>query len=114
MAAPGCVPRATIHTNRRMPLLHEFALKPGRVTFARLSRARGEAKLVIAGGEVLDRPMAFTGTSGVVAFDAGAARVLDTVIGTGLEHHSTLAYGDHRETLCGVARGLGIPVLEIS
>ena len=114
MAAPTSTPTATVHTNRRMPLLYEFALKPGRVTFARLSRARGETKLVVAGGEMLERPMAFTGTSGVVAFDQPVHRVLDTVIGSGLEHHSTLAYGDHRETLHGIASALEIPVLEIA
>lgn len=114
MATPANSPTATIHTNRRMPLLYQFALKPGRVTFARLSRARGETKLLIAGGEMLERPMAFTGTSGVVAFDKPVACVLDTVIGSGLEHHSTLAYGDHRDTLRGVAQALDIPVLEIA
>jgi L-fucose isomerase-like protein len=30
---------ATIHSNRRMPLLHQFTLKPGRITVARISRA---------------------------------------------------------------------------
>jgi L-fucose isomerase-like protein len=114
MAAPGARPTATVHTNRRMPLLYEFALKPGRVTFARLSRARGETKLVIAGGEMLERPMAFTGTSGVIAFDASVETVLDTIIGSGLEHHTTLAYGDHRDTLRDVAGALDIPVLEIA
>ena len=34
MARPRTPPRATIHTNRKMPLLFEFPLKPGRVTFA--------------------------------------------------------------------------------
>ena len=112
-ASDGHGPLATIHTNRRMPLLYEFALKPGRVTFARLSQARGERTLVIMGGEMLDRPKAFTGTSGVVRFDRPAGEMLDRVIGSGLEHHTTLAYGDHRAALRGVAGALGIPVLEL-
>lgn len=113
MCAESVVPSATIHTNRRMPLLLEFALKPGRVTLVRLSQAKGETKLILSAGEMLDRPMAFTGTSGVIRFDRPAADVLSDVIETGLEHHMALAYGDHRPALRGVAEALGIPVLEI-
>ncbi|QPH53099.1 L-fucose/L-arabinose isomerase family protein [Pontivivens ytuae] len=106
-------PTATIHTNRKMPLLYEFALKPGRVTFVRLSQAHGETKLILSGGEVLDRPMAFTGTSGVVRFDRPADETLANVIDSGLEHHMALAYGDHRAALIEMAGALGLPVLEI-
>ena len=113
MCAAENTPSATIHTNRRMPLLLEFALKPGRVTLVRLSQAKGATKLILSAGEMLDRPMAFTGTSGVIRFDRPAGDVLSDVIGTGLEHHMALAYGDHRPALRGVARALDIPVLEI-
>ena len=113
MASPRTPPRATIHTNRKMPLLFEFALKPGRVTFARLSQALGETKFVIAGAEMLDAPMAFTGTSGVVRFDNPAEQVLNGVIGSGLEHHMAIAYGDHRRDLGAVAAALGVDILEL-
>ena len=112
MASPRTAPRATIHTNRKMPLLFEFALKPGRVTFARLSQALGETKLVIAGGEMLDAPMAFTGTSGTVRFDTPAEQVLNGILGSGLEHHMAVAYGDHRRRLGAVAAALGVDILE--
>lgn len=107
-------PAATIHTNRKMPLLYEFTLKPGRVTFARVSQSRGETKLVIAGGEMLRRPMSFTGTSGVVAYDAGPQVLLETVMGAALEHHTCLVYGDYRSELRAIAAELDIPVLEIA
>ena len=113
MADPDCVPSATIHTNRKMPLLFEFPLKPGRVTFARISQARGAQSLVIATGEMLKRRMAFTGTSGVVRFDGGAGAALDRVIGAGLEHHMGLVYGDHADTLRSVASAMGLPVVEL-
>lgn len=113
MAKPGATPRATIHTNRKMPLLFEFTLKPGRVTFARISQALGETKMVIASGEMLDAPMAFTGTSGVVRFDSPARDVLDGIIGSGIEHHTAIAYGDHKDRLRGVAAALDIPILEL-
>lgn len=106
-------PDATVHTNRKQALLLEFPLKAGRVTLFRLSQAHGRQQVVIATGEVLDRPMAFTGTSGVVRFDHGAAAVCDDVMAAGLEHHMALAYGDHAEALRGVAAELDIPLLEL-
>ncbi len=110
----GGPPRATIHTNRRMPLLYEFPLRPGRVTFLRLSQAQGTPKLVIATGEMLDRPMAFTGTSGTLRFDIPARDVLPRVMDSGLEHHMALAYGDHAPALAGLAAALDLPVIGLT
>lgn len=104
---------ATVHTNRKQPLLFEFPLRPGRITFLRISKAFGRLKMVLGGGEMLRRPMAFTGTSGVIRFDRPAAAVLDDIIAAGLEHHVALAYGDHRETLRAVAGALALGVLEL-
>ena len=113
MCDPGTRPHATIHTNRRMPLLFEFPLRPGRVTFLRISQARGKIAAVIGGGEMLARPMAFTGTSGVVRFDSRAEAILSTIVDAALEHHMALAYGDHRAALEGAAVALGIPVIRL-
>ncbi|MGN6584397.1 MAG: L-fucose/L-arabinose isomerase family protein [Rhizobiaceae bacterium] len=110
MADPDVRPRAAIHNNRRMPLLYEFPLKPGRVTFFRLSQAKGRPMAVIGGGEMLKRPLAFNGTSGVVRFDSGSRTVLERIMGAALEHHMALAYGDHRAALEGAAAELGLPV----
>jgi len=104
---------ATIHTNRKMPLLYEFTLKPGAVTLMRISQAFGKIKMIVSTAEMLDRPMAFTGTSGVMRFDKRAVDVLDDMIGSGMEHHMALAYGDHAEALSGTAAVLGIPVLRL-
>lgn len=111
MADPDTKPRAAIHNNRRMPLLYEFPLKPGRVTFFRLSQAKGQPMAVIGGGEMLKRPLAFNGTSGVVRFDSGSGIVLERLMGAALEHHMALAYGDHSSALEGAAAELGLPVL---
>ena len=62
---------------------------------------------------MLKRPLAFTGTAGVVRFDSGSAAVLSTIIGGALEHHMALAYGDHRAALEGAAAELGLPVLRL-
>jgi len=113
MADPEFDARATIHTNRKMPLLFEFPLKPGRVTFLRISQARGQTFALIGGGEMLRRPMAYTGTSGIVRFDSGASVALSRIMDAALEHHMALAYGDHRNELRAAAADLGIPVLEL-
>ncbi|MBL0937027.1 MAG: hypothetical protein IBJ07_19985 [Rhizobiaceae bacterium] len=104
--------KAAIHSNRKMPLLFEFPLKPGRVTFARISQARGHPTMVIAGGEMKRRPLAFSGTAGVLAFDAPIDTVARTIVGAGLEHHLSLVYGDHRPALRALAAEMGLPVLE--
>ncbi len=113
MRDPDVEARATIHTNRRMPLLFEFPLKPGRVTLMRISRAFGQTKMVLAGAEMLKRPMAFTGTSGVLRFDSGTENALGRIIASGLEHHMALAYGDHRGLLRETAAAMRLPILEI-
>ncbi len=113
MRDPDVPATATIHTNRKMPLLYQFALKPGRVTLMRVSQAHGAPKMVIAGAEMLKRPMAYTGTSGVLRFDRPAREVLDDLIASGLEHHMAVAYGDHRAVLRDVAAAMGLPVLEV-
>ncbi len=114
MADPESTPEATIHTNRKMPLLHQFPLKPGQFTIARLSQARNETKLVIGAGEFLRAPMAFTGTSGVMRLGRSAREVCETIIDEGLEHHYAIAYGDHRAALRAVGGMLGAPVLELA
>ena len=38
MADPAVGVAATVHSNRKLPLLFEFPLKPGRITLARLHR----------------------------------------------------------------------------
>ena len=104
---------ATIHTNRKMPLLYEFPLKPGRVTLMRISQAHGSPKMILSSGDMLQRPMAFTGTSGVIRFDRPAEDALTDIIASGLEHHMAIAYGDHNDALKAVAAELKLPVLDI-
>ncbi|MBD3679648.1 MAG: hypothetical protein HUJ27_14780 [Rhodobacteraceae bacterium] len=113
MRDPETAPEATVHTNRKQPLLYQFPLKPGPVTFLRISQARNRPQMVLGLGDMLRRPMAYTGTSGVVRFSRDAGAVLSDLVGAGLEHHMALAYGDHREALRGTAGALGLPLLEL-
>jgi L-fucose isomerase-like protein len=118
MADPAVGVAATIHSNRKLPLLFEFPLKPGRITLARLHRTRageeGGYQLVIGGGEMLAAPRPFGGTCGVVRFDQPAAAFLDHIMAGGLEHHFSITYGDVQAELAAVARLAGIPVLELT
>ena len=113
MADPTVPPQGTVHSNRKLPLLMEFPLKPGRVTVARLSEATGNFRLVIGSGEIIQAPPSFSGTSGVLRFDRPAGEVLDTILGEGLEHHLSITYGDYVPALLALAKMLDLPVLRL-
>jgi len=107
------VASATIHTNRKMPLLYEFSLKAGPVTMVRISQSFNQPKMIMGFGKMLARPMAFTGTSGVARFERDTVSVLDDIINSGLEHHMALTYGDHRKVLRSVAAAMKLPLIEL-
>lgn len=113
MADPAYVPQGAIHSNRRLPLLMEFPLKPGVVTVARLSEATGEYRLVVGKGEMLPAPPSFSGTSGVLRFERPARAVLETILSEGLEHHFSLTYGNHIPALLALAKLCKLPVLRL-
>jgi L-fucose isomerase-like protein len=113
MADPQVQPRATVHSNRGLPLLMEFPLKPGKVTFARLSQTNNGLQLVVSAGEMLSSPPSFSGTSGVVRMRQPAQNVVDTLLREGLEHHLALTYGDHLPVLYKLAQMLELPVIEL-
>jgi len=83
------------------------------VTLARQSQARNRVALVMAGRTMLQAPMSFAGTSGVIRFDRPVAEVMDGVVGYGVEHHFGMVYGDHAKALGAVAGHLGIPVVNL-
>lgn len=109
----GEQPGVTIHSNRKMPLLMQFPLKPGAVTVARLSEATGEYRLVIGRGEMVRAPRAFSGTTGMICFEGGSAAALETILSEGLEHHVSITYGDYVEELLILAHYYGLPVLRL-
>ena len=114
MADPATPPGAQIHSNRRMPLLLEFALKPGRVTAARFSQAHNRKSLVIAGGQMIAAPKSFSGTSGVMRFDRPVGDVMAAILDMSLEHHVAIVYGDVRGPLRALGEAMDLPVYELS
>jgi hypothetical protein len=63
---------------------------------------------------MLERRPAFSGTSGVIRFDAPATDVFATIMGEGLEHHYGVAYGEMRAGLYALADELDIPTLALT
>lgn len=111
MANPNYQPHGTIHSNRKVPLVMEFPLKPGIVTIARLNRHNGELRLVLGRGEMLDAPAPFAGTSGLLRLETPTRQFFDKLMQQGLEHHVSLVYGDYLAELQAFARYSSIPVL---
>jgi L-fucose isomerase-like protein len=110
MRDPAYEAEAQIHSNRKMPLLYQFPLKPGRITIARLSQSNNDPHLLIAGGEVVRRNISFTGTSGVVKLDIPADEAMNGLIGGAYEHHVAMVYGDHIGAMVALGEALGLPV----
>ncbi len=114
MADPEAEVKATIHSNRKLPLLNEFPLKPGRITMARFSKGHDRAAMVLGGGEMVRAPLAFSGTSGVARLDSPIGEVLDNLMKAGLEHHTAIVYGEHRPALRKLADLLNIEIIELT
>jgi L-fucose isomerase-like protein len=114
MADPDYQAHGTIHSNRKLPLLMEFPLKPGIVTIARLNQSTGDLRWVIGRGEMLpsDSPP-FSGTAGKLRFSRPVSQILDALMQEGMEHHISLTYGDYYPVLVALARLLKMPVFEL-
>ena len=110
MRDPDYAAEAQIHSNRKMPLLYQFPLKPGRITIARLSQANNSPHLLVTSGEVVQAPLSFTGTSAVVRLDTPVGEAMQGLIGGGYEHHVAMVYGDHVSAMTALGEKLGIPV----
>ncbi len=111
MADPSVQPHGGIHSNRRVPLVMDFPLKPGEVTVARLSQATGNLRLVLGTGEMLAEPKPFSGTAGILKLDCGAQKFLQLLMREGLEHHVSFTYGNYLSELLAFANLINLPVL---
>ncbi len=113
LAAVPSERKAGVHSNRKIGVTAQFALKPGEVTLARLSYSQGNYRLLLAEGEALDSPLLFAGNTAEVRPLAGAKKLLDTIIYGGYEHHLVMAYGHHAESLQTWADLIGLEVVRI-
>jgi len=113
MADPQSQPQGGIHSNRRVPLVMDFPLRPGTITIARLSQATGSLRMVLGKGEMLAESKPFSGTAGVIRLAYPAQEFLDLMMREGLEHHVSLTYGDYCAALRSFAEIIKLPVLII-
>ena len=111
MADPGAKLKGGNHSNRGVPLVMDFPLKPGRISIARVSQATGELRLVLGRGEILSAPKPFSGTCGVLRLERPMRQFLDMLMHEGLEHHVSLVYGDYLAELQAFAALASLPVL---
>ena len=96
MADPTYPISGGIHSNRKVPLIMDFRLKPGKVTVLRISQSGGALRMILGSGEILPSPKPFSGSAGTIRFSCSARDFVDLLMREGLEHHISLTYGDYR------------------
>lgn len=104
-----------IHSNRKIGVAGNFALRPGRVVACRLTEdpsRPGSLRLLIAAGTAVDAPNRFQGNTADVRLDSDATEFVTALVTGGFPHHTVLAWTDVRPGLRAVADELGIDVIE--
>ncbi len=104
---------ATVHSNRRKPLLHNFAFKSGDITIFRVSKSENKLKFILMKGKILKRKNSFSGTSGVISLGKNTYKKIKNLFLSGLEHHVSFTYGDVVEDIKSLGKQLKIPTYTI-
>ena len=114
MCAPSLASKPTIgvHPNRKIGPVRDFGCKgSSAATIFRIGRdAKGDFRAFVAGGQTLDKPKQFMGTSVVVRTDFSARDLVYDSVTDGWEPHYVVAYGDIIQDIEVLCRILGIPV----
>ena len=103
---------AGVHCNRKIGPTLEFGCKAEpKATIFRIGKdAEGKFRFFIAGGEVLDKPQQFLGTTLVLKTKASSEEIINKSVLAGWEPHFVVAMGDIEAELTELANLLGIPV----
>lgn len=103
---------AGLHCNRKIGPTLEFGCRAEeKVTVFRVGRkADGSFRFFIAGGEALDKPQQFFGTSVVVKTNCNAGNLVSSAVKNGWEPHFAVAMGNISDELEILADMLGIEV----
>ena len=103
---------AGVHCNRKIGPTLEFGCKAEpKVTIFRVGKkADGTFRIFLAGGEALDKPQQFLGTSIVVKTDGDAKLTVEQSVKDGWEPHFVVAMGDVKAEIIALANMLGIEV----
>ncbi len=101
---------AGVHCNRKIGPTLEFGCKaePKATIFRIGKNAEGKFRFFISGGEALDKPKQFLGTSVVIKTKSEAAKIVNDSVNAGWEPHFAVAMGDIEAELEILANMLGI------
>jgi L-fucose isomerase-like protein len=99
-----------VHCNRKIGPTLDFGSKGSdEVTIFRIGLdSKGNYRFFVAGGEALEVPKRFTGTSVVVKTNNDAAKIVNDTILQGWEPHFVVCYGDVVEDIKALADMLNI------
>jgi len=109
LASTKTGPVAGVQPNRNLGFALNNSLRSGSVTIARLGQTADGFRMCTLGGEALDGPNSFQGTSVEVRLERPVREVLDAVIYGGFEHHYGLVWADVAGELRELCRLLEIP-----
>jgi L-fucose isomerase-like protein len=116
LAADPAAAAQSVHCNRRIGIVGDFPLRPGRVVASRLTEdpgTDGGLRLLLAAGEAVAAPNRFQGNTADVVLDTDAEAFVQGLVTGGFPHHTVLAWEDVRPGLRAVADLLDIPVTEL-
>ena len=101
-----------VHPNRKIGPAMDFGCKPApEATVFRIGRkADGSFRFFLLGGEILDKPKQFIGTSVVVKTERNSREVVEDTVKACFEPHFVVIRGDHKEALTALATMLGMEV----
>jgi len=105
--------KAGIHSNRKKPLLHDFALKSGNITIFRVSKSANKLKFFVMKGEIKNRRNSFSGTSGVVNLGNNTSQKIEKMFKGGLEHHVAFTYGNLYDEIIQLGKIMKIPTYTV-
>ncbi len=112
LAHPSKGAEVGVHCNRKIGPTMEFGCKPAEhVTIFRIGKDNeGKFRFFIAGGEALDMPKQFNGTSVVVKTTGNAEQIIYKTVEAGWEPHFVVIYGDTAAELEILANMYGMEV----
>lgn len=85
----------------------------GPVTMARLSVGPRGLRMFLVGGESVPPTARLPGNCWAMRFDVPVRKLMDTIIGEGLEHHTAVVHADIRDDLRRMARWLDLETLDV-
>ncbi|MDD5727871.1 MAG: hypothetical protein PHV59_04820 [Victivallales bacterium] len=122
LAASGSDVRLAMHFRKYKPLepmtlkpgvIADFSIKPGKVTFARLTEKQGKYRLLIMQGEAVPQENIIGGNGMRVIMAGKVSTILGKMVKEGIEHHQLLVHADIKAELTELCRCLGLETITI-